>query len=204
MKESSEKIIINNNDQSSSYYNAAKKPIKRREKPLKKDEVEKKLFEAFPILNNESRFHDFFSSYDFHENEAFMVYFWKDLLEYLIIDLNTNFSINYGTLISLTRLKYNTPICLPNVIKKLVKEGEFILASELKEDEYYKKNFPGLYPKETWGHFFKKTISNSIWGGSNSVKNKEIQSDDLVIEKKSFLVKNKIKIKEFNKFFFND
>lgn len=179
---------LNNENSSSSKNYTLKKQIKRREVILKKDEVEKKLFEVFPILNDESRFHDFFSSYDFHENEAFMVHFWKDLLEYLILHLNENFSINYGQLISLTRLKYNTPVGLPNIIKKLVDEGDFILASQLKEDEYYKKRFPALYPKETWGQFLKKTIVSSIWSGSESAHSKEILSDDLVIEKKSFLV----------------
>lgn len=187
MKESGEKSLINN-DLSSSYYYASKKPIKRRNVMLKKDEVEKKLFEVFPILNDESRFHDFFSSYDFHENESFMIHFWKDLLDYLIIQLNDNFSINYNQLISFTRLKYNTPIGLPNIIKKLVKEGEFMLASELNTDEYYKRNFPGLYPKETWGQYFKKSIINSIWSTNESIENKEIGGDDFVIEKKSFLV----------------
>jgi len=187
MKEPTEKITINN-EMSSSKINTLKKQIKRREVVLKKDEVEKKIFEAFPILSEESRFHDMFCSYDFHENEAFMVHFWKDLLEFLILELNDNFCLNYAQLISLTRLKYNIPIGLPNVIKKLVKDGEFLLASELKSDEYYKKLFPALYPKETWGQFFKKKIANSIWSGSYSSESKEISSDDLVIEKKSFLV----------------
>lgn len=190
MRESNDKITTTNEISSSKNY-ALKKQIKRRDVVLKKDEVEKKLFEAFPILNDESRFHDFFSSYDFHENESFMVHFWKDLLEYLILHLNDNFSLSYGQLISLTRLKYNTPIGLPNIVKKLVKDGDFMLASELKSDEYYKKLFPALYPKETWGQYFKKTITNSIWGGNDS-ENKEIQSDDLVLEKKSFLVKTSI------------
>lgn len=187
MKESNDKITFNNEFSSSKNY-TLKKQIKRREVILKKDEVEKKIFEAFPILNDESRFHDFFSSYDFHDNEAFMVHFWKDLVEYLILNLNDNFSINYGQLISLTRLKYNTPIGLPNVIKKLAREGELILASELKGDEYYKRNFPALFPKESWGQFFKKRITNSIWGGNDS-ESKEIHSDDLIIDKKSFLVR---------------
>jgi hypothetical protein len=179
----------NINELSSSSKNySLKKQIKRREATLKKDEVEKKLFEVFPILNDESRFHDFFSSYDFHDNEAFLVHFWKDLLEYVILHLNENFSINYGQLISLTRLKYKTPVGLPNIIKKLVKEGDFFLASQLKEDEYYKKCFPELYPKQTWGQYFKKTIVSSIWSGGESAESKEILSDDLVIEKKSFLV----------------
>lgn len=188
MKESNEKILFSN-DQSSRISNS-RRLIKRREVILKKDEIEKKIFEVFPTLKDENKFHDLFSSYDFHENEAFMIHFWKDLLEYLIIHLNDNFCINYGQMISLTRFKYVTPIGLPNVVKKLIKDGDYILASDLKSDEYYKKNFPNLFPKETWGQYFKKSVVNSIWK-SSSIEDKEIKNDDLLIEKKSFLV-NKI------------
>jgi len=185
MKESNETILLSN-DQLSRISNS-RRLIKRREVCLKKDEVEKKLFDVFPTLKDDSKFHDLFSSYDFHENEAFMIHFWKDLLEHLIIYLNDNFCINYGHMISLTRFKYVTPIGLPNVVKKLIKDGDLLLASDLKNDEYYKKNFPNLYPKETWGQYFKKSIVNSLWG-TTSIEDREIQNDDLLIEKKSFLV----------------
>jgi len=183
------KNLLNDNqmDQSALKINNFKKQIKRREVFLKRDEVEKKIFEVFPVLNDESKFHDFFSSYDFHENEAFMLHFWKDVLEYIVVYINNNFSINYGQLISLTRFKYIEPMGLPKIITKLINDGEFILASDLKSDEYYRKNFPKLYPKETWGQYFKKTIVNSIWSGSNN-DNKVISNDDLIINKKTFLV----------------
>jgi len=55
-----------------------------------------------------------------------------------------------------------------------------LLASDLKNDEYYKKNFPNLYPKETWGQYFKKSIVNSLWG-TTSIEDREIQNDLILI-----------------------
>lgn len=178
-----DKDLVNKNST-----NGLKRQIKRKEIFLKRDEIEKKIFEIFPVLNNEGKFHDFFSSYDFHEDEVFILNFWKDILEYLIIHLKDDFSINYSQLISLTRFKCETPIGLPNIIKKLVKDGDFLLASELKSEEYYKSNFPSLYPKDTWGQYFKKAITNTIWGSSSDFS-REISNDEIIIEKKAFLVK---------------
>ena len=154
---------------------------------LKKDEIEKKLFEIFPDLKDEKKFHNFFSSYDFHDNEIFMVHFWKDIIEYITVHLKEDFAINYGQLISYTRFKNFTPLGLPNIIKKLINDGEFLLASDLDTDEFYKKNYPEIYPKDSWGQFFKKNIVNTFWGGLSDKK--EIKNNDFLIEKKTFLVK---------------
>ena len=45
--------------------------------------IEKNIFEHFPALKDEKVFHNYFSSYDFHENERDMVNFWKDVLIYV-------------------------------------------------------------------------------------------------------------------------
>ena len=86
-----------------------------------------------------------------------------------------------------TRFKNFTPLGLPNIIKKLINDGEFLLASDLDTDEFYKKNYPEIYPKDSWGQFFKKNIVNTFWGGLSDKK--EIKNNDFLIEKKTFLVK---------------
>ena len=48
----------------------------------------------------------------------------------------------------------------------------------------YKENFPDLFPKQTWGQYFKSAITSRIW----TPKDSEISDDTLIIEKKSFLV----------------
>ena len=94
MKELNDKLL--NLDISSSKSISLKKQMLKKDIILKKDEIEKKLFEIFPDLKDEKKFHNFFSSYDFHDNEIFMVHFWKDIIEYITVHLKEDFAINYG------------------------------------------------------------------------------------------------------------
>ncbi len=178
-------MMDNNSSSNSSISSISKKSNKRKKIILRKDEVEKKIFELNPELTNKEKFHDYFASYDFHEEEEYIKNFWMGILEYIIVHMKNEFFISIGELIQICRFQNREPIGLINIIKKLIKDGDYFLIEDLESDEYYKQNFPELFPKQTWGQYFKSAISSKIW----TPKKSEINDDTFIIEKKSFLVK---------------
>ena len=57
-----------------------------------KEEVETKIFGHFQILQDKKAFHNFFTSYDFRENEKDMVDFWKGVIDFYYDSLFKSFA----------------------------------------------------------------------------------------------------------------
>ena len=49
---------------------------------ITKEECEEKIMTRFEILKDNKVFHNYFSSYDFHDNEKDMLEFWEDITFY--------------------------------------------------------------------------------------------------------------------------
>lgn len=173
------------NSSTTSNNSNSKRTNKRIKIILKKDEVEKKITELNPELSNKEKFHDYFASYDFHAEENYIKNFWKSVIEYIIVHMKNEFFIPFGELLQLCRFQNKEPIGLFNIVTHLIREGDYLLIKHLESEEYYKENFPELFPKQTWGQYFKTAVTSRIWSSS---KDLEISDDTLIIEKKSFLV----------------
>lgn len=127
---------------------------------IKKEDIERKILERFPTLNDNHQFHNMFCSYDFHENEKSLVEFWKDVIEFLFESVKCTHAMKLEEFIEYTKIRGKKPLGLTNITHKLIADGELIPSSLLTNDDYYKKYFNEIVPvKETWGKWIKNSIS---------------------------------------------
>ena len=152
--------------------------------PISKEELEKAIFQAFPVLSNKTFFHQMFSSYDFHEKENNMVEFWYNLLTFLYKDIFKTFGMNISKLLNICRIQNKTPIGLKNILVKLNNENKFITDKDINNINYYKKYFQNIYPdsKPSWGTYLKNGIS-SIFNYAYYLNENIEEKDDYIYEK---------------------
>jgi hypothetical protein len=81
-----------------------------------KEEAERRILERFSILNDPKVLHNYFASYDFHENERDMVLFWKDVIMFIYESIFCNFALHIEDIIEVTKLKNKRPIGLQNIL----------------------------------------------------------------------------------------
>lgn len=164
---------------------------------ISKEECEKRILERFPSLIDDKLFHNYFCSYDFHYHENDMLEFWRDVLMFLYESVYETFAININEILEKTKLRNRRPLGLINIITELIKRGEYVLASSLKNEEYFKKNYSSLYKKEGWGSWVKKGLVTTVKipfkmfgiGGSGPDSNNpgsHFKPDDLLIQKRLF------------------
>lgn len=127
---------------------------------LKKEEIEKRILERFPSLNDPQNYHNLFCSYDFHENERNLLEFWKDVLEFLYESVKECHGMKVEDIFDFIKIKGKKPLCLSNIVQALISEGELIPTSQLTQEDYYRKHFSDVIQlKESWGSWLKKGIT---------------------------------------------
>ena len=94
-----------------------------------KEEVEGKIFNRFTTLNDKKAFHNYFTSYDFRENEKDMVDFWKDIVDYYYESIFGSFALKVSTILDYSKFKGKNPIGLPNILVELKQENFYIRIS---------------------------------------------------------------------------
>ena len=121
--------------------------LPKKEISLNPKEVEEKLLERFNFLKQEGGLHQVFSSYDFRLEENTMKEIWENILDYLFKDIFNNFGVSMSDLKKYTLIKNKIPIGLNNIIQQLRVEQKYITDEDLKNINFYKINFPELYPQ---------------------------------------------------------
>ena len=121
--------------------------LQKKEISLSKKEVEEKILEHFNFLKEEGGLHQVFSSYDFRFEENTMKEIWESILDYLFKEIFNNFGVSMGNLKKYTLIKNKIPIGLNNIIQQLRVEQKYITDEDLKDINFYKINFPEIYPQ---------------------------------------------------------
>lgn len=114
--------------------------------------------------------HSFYCSYDFHDNENYMVDYWLALIEYI-------FSINYFAFIKvedLIKIFTNNgikPIGLKNIVKQLLYKENMISSCLITSEDYF-----NVKNKETSNN----SLLEKFYGLINVFKNKNLTVKDVV------------------------
>ena len=157
---------------------------------ITREESEKRILERFPILKNDKIFHNYFSSYDFHDNEKDMVEFWLDVINFIFESIFQSFAVRISDILDSSKIKNRKPLGLLNIISDLINRGEYTLLTELKKEDYYKKNYPDLYKNESWGSYIRNgvvsIIKRGVYGLKSDYKHTIPKTDDWLINKKLF------------------
>jgi hypothetical protein len=158
-----------------------------------KEDTERKIFERFPMLNDSKVFHNYFTSYDFHENEKDMVVFWRDVMRFIYESICQSFAIKIEELVEITKFKSRRPLGLENILVKfilkkieLIQKGEMCFSTDFKKEEFYKKLHPELFGHNSWTQNLKNGLLNSLyfWKGNKST---EIQHGQTLVHLPLFM-----------------
>lgn len=141
---------------------------------ITKEECEEKIMTRFEILKDNKVFHNYFSSYDFHDNEKDMLEFWEDIIYYYYDSIFNTFAMKINNILEYCKFQNKKPIGLNNILIHLNCLEHFITEKEINDINFYKKNFPHLYNQnESWSSYFSN-MAQSIFKmniGCNSESN---------------------------------
>ena len=121
--------------------------IPKKEMNLSQKQVEEKILDRFNFLKQEGGLHQTFSSYDFRLEENSMKELWEKILDFLYSEIFENIGITMSDLKKYTLIKNKIPIGLNNIIQELRVEQKYVTDEDLKDINFYKINFPELYPQ---------------------------------------------------------
>jgi len=135
---------------------------------LPKSEVESRIFSHFQFLNDEKTLHNCFTSYDFHENEKYMLENWQEILDFYYDSIFNTFGIKIHDILEYSKFKNKRPIGLPNILIELRNRNIYITDNDIKNNnnnnEFYEKNFPEIYKKNSsWFSYIKNNVVNGIF-----------------------------------------
>lgn len=133
-------------------------------KVITNEVVEKKLFSKFPYLNEPQQLHKLFFSYDFRENEEYMVRTWYNILTFLFQDIFSTFGMKISEIKLYTIINNNIPTGLSNIIQELRIRLKLITNEDISNQEFYNRYFPDLYSNtsQSWGSYFMSGIKNLV------------------------------------------
>ena len=116
---------------------------------INEQEIEKKLLNKFDFLRQEEGLHKNYSSFDFRIEERFMIDNWEKIIDFLLNDIFHNCGVTMSDLKKYTIIKNRIPTGLNNIIQQLRIEQKYVTNKDLKDENFYKINYPELYPQET-------------------------------------------------------
>ena len=121
--------------------------LPKKEITLSPKEVEEKILDRFDFLKQEGGLHQAFSSYDFRLEENSMKEVWEKILDFLYSEIFNNLGVKMSDLKKYTLIKNKIPVGLNNIIQELRIEQKYVTSEDLKDINFYKINFPELYPQ---------------------------------------------------------
>ena len=149
---------------------------------ITKEDCEKKTLNRFSELNDKLTFHNYFSSYDFRDNEKSMLEFWEQIIYYFYDEIFNTFGMKISDILQYTKFRNNNPIGLENILIHLNELRHFITEKELNNIEFFKSEFPDIYNdnNKSWSQYFS-SYAKSIFNfglGCKTEKN-EINIDNI-------------------------
>ena len=109
-----------------------------------RQETEKKILEKFDSLNDHQIFNNVFSEYNFSEEEVLTLNLWKEIIFFIYTNICSTFVMKFKDLKKYTTINDRTPLGLNNIMQELISQQIYISLDQIKEDEFYKNNFPEL------------------------------------------------------------
>ena len=145
---------------------------------IPKDEVERKIFDHFQFLNDVKALHNCFTSYDFHENEKYMLEYWQEILDFYFDSIFNTFGLRIKDILEYSKFKNRRPLGLPNILLDLRKKNIYITDNDIYSEEYYQNFFPEICEKK---FSFFSYLKNGFNGVFNYAYNyaKGIDNDEI-------------------------
>lgn len=133
------------------------------ESQMKIEDIHKNLLHKFCFLNEENELNMFYKEYadEGTEDDKKKIEIWDKIICYLLTEIFHSFAFKIPDIISYLKIHDKEPIIFQNILKKLRIHQIYITGEDLNNDNYYKMNFPNLYPETP-------SFVNSLFNGVTS------------------------------------
>ena len=147
---------------------------------ITKEDCEKKIMNRFSELTDKQTFHNYFSSYDFRDNEKSMLDFWEQIIYYFYDEIFNSFGMKVSDILNYSKFKNSNPIGLENILIHLNNLRHFITEKDLNDIEFYKSEFPDIYNNDnkSWSEYisgYAKSIFNLGLGCKTEKNNIDLE-----------------------------
>lgn len=120
--------------------------LKPAESELSIDDIKDKLLHRFYFLKEDKKFQKFYGEYEDTQDNKIMVEIWDKIIRYLLEEIFHCLAFRISDLKKYLVIYGKEPLCLNNILQKLRFRNIYISDEDLKNENYYKMNFPDLYP----------------------------------------------------------
>lgn len=111
-----------------------------------KMKMKKKILKHFNFLNDEINFQKIYGEYNFEKEKIKLTEIWENIIKYLFEEISHRLTLSLEEIKSLSIIHGYEPKGLDNILKYLRANLKYITQKDIKSDEFYKKNFPEIYP----------------------------------------------------------
>ena len=118
------------------------------------NENEKKILKHFNFLNDEINFQKIYGEYNFEKEKIKLTEIWENIIKYLYEEISHRLTLSLEEIKSLSIIHGYEPKGLDNILKYLRANLKYITQKDIKSDEFYKKNFPEIYPQPPKSYIF--------------------------------------------------
>lgn len=120
------------------------------ESQMRIEDIQKNLLHKFCFLNEENKFTNFYEENadegsDYYKEK---IEIWDKIIYYLLTEIFHRFAFKIPDIISYLKIHDKEPICFSNILRNLRIHQIYITGEDLNNDNYYKMNFPDLYPEK--------------------------------------------------------
>ena len=147
--------------------------MERKDTPVKEN-IKESILLVFPDLLDLNKSHAYFCSYDNHPNEEYMIEFWNNVVRYIFSHKDQS-TIKISQIIDYLCVNGRKPIGIVNIIKELIKRGEYITSESINSEELYQPKQNSLLS------YITSTISSIIY--SKEIKDIDFQSNLILFDK---------------------
>ena len=131
---------------------------------LSKEQIEEKILNHFYFLKEEKNLKKFYGEYnvkkktpyekeeeeDEDEDGDIMLNIWGKIIKFLLEDILHCFYIKISDIIKYTTIKNEKPKAIEKIMQELRFHFVYISKIDLKSQNFYKDNFPDLYPQTNY------------------------------------------------------
>ena len=143
-------------------------------------ERENKILKHFNFLNDENNLKKIYDEYNFEKEKKKLTEIWENITKYIYEEISHSLALSLKDIKSLSIIHGHEPKGLNNILKYLRANLKYITKEDIKNNEFYEKNFPEIYPptpQSYWSYLPFMNILNCKEGKDENNDSEYIRKD---------------------------
>ena len=142
-------------------------------------ERENKILKHFNFLNDENNLKKIYDEYNFEKEKKKLTEIWENITKYIYEEISHSLTLSLKEIKTLSIINGHEPKGLDNILKYLRANLKYITKEDIKNNEFYEKNFPEIYPPTPQSYWSYLPFMNIL----NCKESKDENNDSEYIRK---------------------